>query len=74
MLSKATGNGIPEGDKHRLWLLVMAEPVSPGEGMEGWFRLGAEGSIGFIPSSCASFVAAGYGGACEPGGGNGRLV
>ena len=53
MLSKATGNGIPEGDKHRLWLLVMAEPVSPGEGMEGWFRLGAEGSIGFIPSSCA---------------------
>lgn len=21
--------------------------------MEGWFRLGAEGSIGFIPSSCA---------------------
>ena len=54
MLSKATGNGIPEGDKHRLWLLVMAEPVSPGEGMEGWFRLGAQGSIGFIPSSCAS--------------------
>ena len=27
--------------------------MSPGEGMEGWFRLGAEGSIGFIPSSCA---------------------
>jgi len=28
-LSKAAGNGIPEGDKHRLWLLVMAEPRSP---------------------------------------------
>lgn len=32
MLSKAAGNGIPEGDKHRLWLLVMAGPVSPGGG------------------------------------------
>lgn len=52
-MSKAAGSGIPEGDKHRLWLRVMAEPGSPREGTEGWFRLGAGVSAGFIPSCCA---------------------
>ena len=49
MLSKAAGNGIPEGDKHRLWLLVMAGPVSPGGGNGkaglGWEQRGQYASF-----------------------------
>ena len=54
MVGRAAGDGIPEGDKHRLWLeaglLLTAEPW--GRAWKGGSRLGAGVSIG----GCAGFI------------------